>query len=800
MLGILSDFRFAARSLASRRGFTAAAVLTLTLGIGMTTAIFAIVNAVVLQPLPLPHARRIVSLCELHAGATPDWCSIAPPNVEDIAARSKTLDALGIARSWSATLSTPQGEDNLYAGIATPGALQALGFRVEMGRLLEKADVTGRAGSVALLSHATWQARFGSDPAILDRTIMLDGEPVRIVGVLAPGAVAPPFGEFQLWRPVHIDPASEQHRTWPGFVSYGRLREGVSLTAARAELATITRAIRDAHFANAPTWDVLLTPTQLLVTGGVRGPMLMFFGAVVLVLLIACANVANLILSRAATRSRELAVRSAMGASRGRIARALLAESTLLAAAGSALGILLAVWIAAAFKALAPAGIPRIDDVRTSPVVIAFAVVLALGTVLVFGVVPALRASRVDLSETLRNGDRGASGSARLGRILVVAELAIALPLVAGTALLGRSFAAITSWQPGFEREHLATFTLFLPRSAYASREAIAREWQRLEGEVASIPGVVAVATASAGPLFGSRETSDLYEEGQDTARTTNIRWYDVSPSYFATLGVPVVRGRNFDTEDRWGAPRNALVNETLVRRLWPGQDPIGKRLVFPAGTERETFTVVGVVRDIPSVTPGTPVQPQIFWSNRQAPRPFTYFVVRTTVPPHRIADAVKARITAVDRNYSVESFKTYAELMAGVVRSPRFNMLLIATFGLAAIVLAGIGTYGLISYVVTQRTREMGIRLALGARPAQILRDVVTGGLRLAVIGSVLGVAGAVLLTKVIAGFVSGVSARDPWVMVAAVAVVVGTASVACLLPALRASRVDPSVSLLAQ
>ena len=799
MRELSADLRYAARALIARPGFTAAAVLTLTLGIGMTTAIFGIVNGVVLQPLPLPNADRLVSLCEQHPGATPDWCSIAPPNVQDIAARSRSIEAVGIARGWSVTLTTPAGPENINAGIATPGAFAALGFRAQAGRLLETSDVTGRPGAVAVLSHDMWVSRFGSDRDVVGRTITLDGDPVRIVGVLAPGFAVPLFERVQLWRPVHIDPASEQHRSWPGFVAYGRLRDGVGVRAARAELATLTRGIREQHFAANPRWDVTLQPTQRLVTGSVRQPMLMFLGAVGLVLLIACANVGNLLLARGAARAREMAVRSAIGASRGRIARALLTESLLLALAGAALGTALAIAVVRAFKALAPSGIPRMEDVAIDSTVLAFALALAVVTALVFGLVPALRGSRVDLAQALREGGRGASSGGRLGRVLVVAELAFVLPLISAGAMLAKSFGAMTSWNPGFERDHLATFTLFLPRSAYANYQGIAAQWERLEAEVASVPGVTSVATASAGPLFGARETWEMYEDGTDPERRTTVRWHDVSPSFFATLGISVVRGRALNADDRWDAPSTAVANEALVRRMWPEQDPVGKRLVFQRGENRAAFTVVGVVKDVPPVKPGAVVEPQLYWSNRQQPRPFTYFVVRTAVPPATVSDAVKSRVGSVDASYSVESWRTYPELMSGQVRSPRFNMALIATFGLLAMVLAAIGTYGLLAYQVAQRTRELGVRLALGARPRALVLSVLGSGARLAGLGAAIGLVGALLLARVLAGFVSGVSPRDPVILVASAGTVLLVAIVACLVPALRASRVDPATTLAA-
>lgn len=800
MRDLFADLRYAARALLARRSFAVAAILTLTLGVGMTTAIFSIVSAVVLRPLPLPNAKRLVALCEQHPGATPDWCSASVPNVEDVAARARSIEAIGVGRTWSVTWSTPDGADNLYGGIATPGMFRALGFRPAMGRLLEPSDLTGRPGDVAVISHEMWQTRFGGAADVVGRSLVLDGAPVTIVGVVAPGFEVPLFEGVQIWRPLHIDPRSEEHRAWRGFVVYARLRDGVPPATASSELAAIASDLRAAHFATTEGWNLTMRPLQDLVVGNVRGPMLMFFGAVALVLLVACVNVANLVLARGATRTREIAVRAAIGGSRGRIVRSLLLESLLLSLVGSVFGLLFADWATQVFKSLAPAGIPRIELIATNMTVVAFAAAAAIGTALIVGVVPALRLSRVDLANAIRDGGRAVTGSGRLGRMLVVAELAMSLPLVTGAALLARSFSTLTSWQPGFEQEHLATFTLFLPSTAYGKRAEIGDQWNRLEQEITSIPGVVGVGTASAGPLFGAREASEMRVEGRAANDLASIRWYDVSPSFFRTLGVPIVRGRDFGTEDRFGAPSAALVNETLAKRFWPNADPIGKQLGYPRGDELASYTVVGVVRDVPPLNPGAAVEPEIYWSNRQSPRPFTYFLVRTSVPPATIAAEVRDRVKLVNRDYSVNGFSPFVETVGRRLSSPRFNMVLLMTFGLAALALAGIGTYGMLAYLVEQQRKDIGIRLALGARRERVILNVMRSGLTLALIGITLGTVASLSLSRVISGLLAGVSPQDPAVLGGSVFVVLAVAAGACLVPAWRASRVDPAVALVAE
>jgi predicted permease len=792
---IVSDFRYAARALIARPAFTLAAVLTLALGTGITTAIFSVVNGIVLQPPPFPDAKRLITLCEQHPGATPDWCSISPPNIEDIAARSRAIEAIGIGRSWSYHMATPEGAKPIDAGIVTPGLFRALGVRPVLGRLIEPSDLIGRESLVALLTYETWQTQFGGAPDILGRVLELDGKPVTIIGVTEPGFQLPKFESVQMWRPVHINPHDEQHRDWRGFVAYGRLRKGVSMDQARRDVAGIAAELRQLHFATTPRWDITVQSLQNLVVGSARSVLLLFLGAVGLVLLIACANVANLLLARAAGRGREIALRSALGASRGRIVRALLSESFLLALAGSMLGLFLAYWSVAAFKALAPSGIPRIENVRLDGVVLTFAIGLAAATSLVFGLAPAIRASRVDLSQALREGGR--SGTLRrgwLGGALVVTEIALAVVLVVGAGLLGRSFAALSSWRPGFEREHVLTFSLFASTAKYRERTDVAGLWDRVEGELRSIPGVRAVGSASAGPLFGGRETWEV--DVQDAGKVSS-RWYDVSPGFFATLGVPILRGRDLSATDRGVDRLVVLVNETFVRKFWPQVNPIGRRIVFAVRDDRAVFEVVGVVRDIPPMRPGDPVEPAMYWSNRQLPRPFSYFVLRTDVEPASIAHTVQNRLKDVDRDLAPSSLQTLPERMSRELKKPRFNMVVLITFGATALALAAIGTYGLLAHLVSERRRELAIRVALGAQRRTITGHVLRYGLVLAGSGVTIGVVAALGLGKVMSTAVVGIAPRDPATLAGAAVVMMAVAAAACLIPARRASRADPAAVL---
>jgi len=798
MRDLVLDVRYALRTLLNQRAFSLAAVLTLALGIGITTAIFGIVYGILLRPLSFPSANRLFTVCERFPGARADWCSISPPNVEDLATRSRAIEAIGIGRDWPYHLATKEGAESIQGGLATPGLFHALAVRPRLGRLIEQSDLIGRESTVAVLSYQMWQLRFGGATDVVGRVVSLDGKPVTIVGVLPREFQLPKFEDVQLWRPVHFDPRDESQRDWRGFVAYGRLAPGVPLSVFRSELAGIAASIGREHFPTTAGWGLAAMSLQDLVVGGVRSILLLFLGAVVVVLLIGCANVANLLLARAIVRRRETALRAALGASRGRIARHLLVESLVLAVVSAGIGVAFALWATDAFKAMAPASLPRLGDVRVDERVLGFALALSVGTTLIFGLGPALRSTRADVAQALREGGRTASrGGRRVGAIIVVGELALASMLISGAGLLTRSFGALTSWSPGFERQHLLIFSLFAATEKYPQAQVPAL-WDRVESALRSTPGVTAAGSASAGPLFGGREPDEVRLEGRITPAGATVRWFDVSPGFFATLGVPLARGRDLDTRDVDGAPFAALVNETLARRYWPGEDPLGRRITLLE--HKITFTVVGVVRDIAPVEPGKVAEPQMYWSNRQLPRPFSYFVVRTSLPPASIAKAIRERLRTLDRDLVPGSMQTMDEMMERTLRTPRFDMLLLVFFGATALILAAIGTYGLLAYLVSQRTRELGIRLALGAQRRHILAAVLREGLRLAGTGVLVGVVGSVAMSRAMASVAVGVSALDPLTLAASALVLALVSVAACAAPARRASRVDPALTMSAE
>jgi putative ABC transport system permease protein len=800
MRALVSDVRLAVRSLAKHRTVTVVAVATLALSIGITTAVFSVVNGVVLRPLPFNSADRLVALCEVDLGETTDWCGASVPDVYDVAGRVPDIAVAGVARSWPFMMRTTEGLENVRGGLASAEAFQALGISPLAGRLIAPDDIGTNWRRVVVLGYDFWRTRFGARRDVVGQSITLDGEPHTIIGVLPADARLPQLETVDLWRPIHVSPRDEERRDWRGFLAFARLREGASLEQTRRDVGAVALALRHQHFPTQARWTIQVKPWLDVLVGSVRRTMYIFLGAVGFVLLIGCANVANLLLARSTVRQREMAVRTALGATRVSLVRAMLVESFVLAVAGAVSGLILAWWASHAFVALAPAGIPRIDQVGLDPRVLAFTVALSVLTTLLVGTAPAFRATHVNVHTTLSEGGRsGTSGRAatRLGSVLIVAEIALAVILVTGAGLLGRTFTTLMSWRPGFEQQHLLTAWALASTGKYPTRQQYVALFARAEDELRTIPSVVSVGAGSAGPLFGGDGDGRFTIDGRTPAVGAPRQaafWFDISPTYFRTIGLPIVRGRDITDRDVDGTPLVCVVNETFVRR-YLGAEPLGRRIHM---IEHDAdFTVVGVVRDVPPVRPGDDMQPQIFWSNRQVPRPATYFLVRTAGDPASVASAIRARLHGLDPEMHVSRIRTAREWLSLELVRPKFSAVLLTTFGALALVLAAIGTYGLIAYGVVQRTREIGIRMALGARPRAIVGEVLGRGMTLAALGVGVGFLGALVLTRLIRGMLAGVSATDPPSFAVSAALLFGGAALACVLPARRASRVDPVVAL---
>jgi predicted permease len=793
---LLADIRHSARVLRIRPMFTLTAALTLALGIGATTAMFSVAWGVALRPLPFAHANKLIALCERSASMSPSFCVLSPPNMLDVKRLSPSIEALGLGRLESVSITTPDGTESVRSAIITPDLLKVFAVGVQRGRQLVDADMIGSPSVAAVISDAFWHTRFGGD-SVIGQSLNVDGRVVTIVGVLPPMVDIPGLEGAAIWRPLYVDPRDETNRYWAGLEAFGRLREGRSIAVARREVANAAVSLRTRNFSQKPDWDLSVVSLADLVLGNARHLLLLFAAAVALLLLLACANVANLILAQSGGRRHEMGIRAALGATRRRLIRLQLTESLLLSLLGTAAGLGIAVVGVRAFKRFAPPGLPRLDEVGLDTNVLLFAAAVAATTAMLCGLVPAIQASRGGTWRILMDGGRtGTVGRRGFGSGLVIGQIAMATTLVAGAGFLTRSFIALSAWNPGIATAQISTFSVDASVARYPDLSQLARLWSAVERELRTIPGVEAVTLASAGPLFGGGDGSrDFRVQGMSAASPS--LWDDVSPGFFRSIGVSVVRGRELAEDDRIGTPLVAVVNESFARQYWRGADAVGRRVGLGLSSADTTATVVGVVADIPPVTPGAPTAPTIYWSNRQKPRYFTYVLVRTAVPPASISATVRERLRAVDRDLRPSRSRTIADFLDDVLRVPRFNMVLLGAFGFTAVLLAAIGTYGLLAYRVSQRDREMGIRLALGAAPRQIARLVLRDGATLAASGLALGFVGALLAGRAVASLVQGISPTDALTLFGSIVMLGAITALACVVPAWRASHVEPASSL---
>jgi putative ABC transport system permease protein len=787
------DVRVAGRTLLRNRGLSLASIATMGLAVGGLTAMLTVANAVVFRPLPFPDPNRLVALCEVHPSVA-GFCVASPPDVTDWARASHSFSAIGLGRDWPFTLIQGDRTVGLHGGLATSGMFQALQVRPALGRLIEPEDVRPGNRHVALLSQAAWQTRFGGRPDVLGQSILLDDSAYTIVGVLPAGFDVPLLEGVDVWTPLPFDPADGEQRKWRGFGVYARLAPGVTAEAAGAELRDIQGRLAEQYPATNRDWGVAVRSLHGEVVGDVRPALLAFLGATALAVLIACVNVATLLLARWSGRTREVAIRSALGSSRVRLLRLLLLESLLLGSAGSLAGLLLAPWATRLFLSLAPAGIPRLDQVTVSPAMLGLAMLFGLGATLLAGLAPAVRTSGLDLATALRlaGADGGTHGRELLRRGLVVIEIALAVLLLVGAGLLGRSFVNLLRWSPGFERDHLVTVWTFLSPGRHPTQADVVATYRRMRSEVAALPGVSLVGQASAGPLFGGRETGSFKVPGGPADEGLAARWYDVGPEYFRALGLPLRRGRGIGAGDVAGTPPVAVVNESFARRMWPGGDAVGQHLLWAdeGGIEME---VVGFVADVPPFRAGQPVEPEVYWPFEQQVRWAAYLVVRTAVDPATFAKLLPDRLEEAVPGVQVGRVQTMDELVERRLASPRFSVVLIGGFAVMATIIAGVGVYGVVNYLALRRRREIGIRMALGAEPGTVLRAVLWEGAALALTGALVGVAGALVAGRLIGSMLAGVSPADPLTLAAVPLLLTVVAVVAAWVPARRAVRTDP-------
>jgi putative ABC transport system permease protein len=808
------DLRYGLRLLMKNKGFTLIAVFTLALGIGANTAIFSVLNAVLLRPLPYDDPERLVVVwadrpIQQAQTGLPDF-PVTVADFVDWRNQSRVFEHMTAMEGRRMNL-TGGGEPESVVGLRASASLfPLLGARLVLGRAFLPEEDRAGADRVVVLSHGLWQQRYGADPKIIGQKIItLNNEDYTVIGVTAPDFQFPRRGEIpsyfgvttrpDLYLPTAFTPAQMSNRSEGRMAVIARLRPGVSLQQASAEMNAIAHRLTEQYPQTNTDKGVRLAPLHQQTVGKVRTGLLILLGAVGCVLLIACANVANLLLARAAGRQKEMATRAALGASRWRVVRQLLSESLLLAISGGAAGLLLGWQGVELLLSIAPDNLPRAQDIKLDTRVAGFTFLVSLLTGIVFGLLPALQASKIDLSVTLKEGGRDAVGllRRRLRGFLVVSEVALAFVLLIGAGLLIRSFARLTEVDPGLDPRGVLTMTILQPEAKYSDGRSVTFCQQTLE-RVRALPGVEAAAMVKPMPLSGSHGSAAFRIEGRPspTEETFMAGVRIISPGFFKTFRVPLVNGRLIAESDGAKAPPVVVVNESLARIYFANEDPLGKRIIIFGGTR----AIVGVVSDVRHSALDEEAKAEIYLPMTQVPAVLTIYMplaVRTSGDPMQMIAAVRGQVWAVDKDIPISNIETMERLMAKSVAPRRFNLLLLGAFALVGLALAGVGLYGVMSYMVTQRTREIGVRMALGAQTGDVLRLVIGEGLKLALIGALLGLGGALALTRLLKTLLFGVSATDPPTFIVIAALLIIVALLACWIPARRAASMDPLVSL---
>jgi predicted permease len=819
MDGLAKDLRYAARTLRRSPGFALVAVLTIALGIGANTAIFSVVRGVLLSPLPYPRSDELVVLWgEMRNRGVLDFPH-SPPDFRDYREQADLFRDLGAVFTFPVSLTGDGEPEQVIAGLVTPNFFRVLGVQPGLGRDFAEEDgapqgpaapggAPGPLPNMVILGHALWQQRYGGDPSILGRTIQIGGVASEIVGVTPDGfeLLMPPGSALaspvDLWVAARLDYAnSPRNNVFLRVV--GRLKERATLEQAQAQVDRIATALAaDDQVKTTAGYAVRLEPLQKGVTADVRPTLVALFGMVAFVLLIACANVSNLLLVRATGREREMAVRAAMGGSRGRLARQTLVESGLIAGAGALVGLALA-WVGVRLLlALHPANLPRLDAIRLDGWVLGFTAMAAVGAALLFGMVPSLQASRLELADALK--DRGQAGGGPGRRLLrdavVVGEVALSVVLLIGAGLMVRSFVALTRVSPGFEAEGLLTFTVPVPFGRYPQPIDRANLHDALQRALEAVPGVTSASAALPlpldGQLFNGRYGTEEALTNPEAFRQATYR--AVLPEYFETMGTPLLAGRPLTRADQSDSARVVVVDDKLARILWPGESAVGKRLLIRAVTpDPEWMDVVGVVEHQYHESLTSEGRETVFMTDRYVGGGANGWAVRTTGDPLALVPSLRAALRDVDPDLPMADVRPMADLVQRAMAPTRFALTLIALFGVVALALAVVGLYGVLSYTARQRTAEIGVRMAFGAAAGRILRLVVAEGLALAAVGVVGGVGAALGLTRVMRSLLVGVTPTDPLTFVAIGAGFLVVAAGACWIPARRATHVDPVVAL---
>ncbi|MCI0486654.1 MAG: ABC transporter permease [Blastocatellia bacterium] len=800
MNNLLKDIRFGVRMLTGNLRFTVVAVIALALGIGANAAIFSVVNTVLLRPLPFEDPDRLMMIRETKLPQFPEF-SVSPGNFLDWQKQNTVFEQMTAINGAAFNLIGRGDPERLRGQRITHGCFAMLGVQPQIGRdFLPEEDQPGH-NEVVILSHGLWQRRFGGDPNILNQAITLDGQSYTVIGVMGQDFR---FGgsDTELWTPIAFTAQQAGQHGSHYLSAIGRLKPGVTLDQARAEMSTIAERLAQQYPDANAGWNVKIMPLLEYAVRDIKPALILLLGAVGFVLLIACANVANLLLARAASRQKEIAIRAAMGAGRFALVRQLLTESVLLSLTGGIIGLLLAIWGVDLLLALAPEDLPRVRDVSLDGRALAFTAAITLLTGLSFGLVPALQASKPDLNETLKDAGRGSTEGGRRHIIrgtLVVIEVAMSLVLLVGAGLMIKSFLHLQRVEPGFNPNNALTASISLPQKKYADAGQRFTFYNQLIEHVSSLPGVQAAGASCVVPLTGNDFVLGFEIEGRPpypAGEGPSTNYYSVSPEYFRAMGIPLLRGRFFTEQDTKDTTRVAIINETMAKTHFPNENPIGKRVHVTMGpvTYRE---IVGIVGDVKQYGLDQKTTAQTYEPYSQQPFSFMTLVVRTEGEPASLSGGIRGAVLSIDKEQPVSSIRTLDQFVSASIAQQRFSMLLLGVFAAVAMVLASVGIYGVMSYAVEQRTHEIGIRMALGARTGNVLRMVISQGMILALIGLAAGLSGAFLLTKFMESLLFEVSVTDPLTFAGVAALLMVIALLACYIPARRAARVDPMVAL---
>lgn len=798
MQTLWQDLRYGVRMLLKQPGFTALAVLMLALGIGATTAIFSVVNAVLLHPLPYPQADRLVALSLNDSDG--ELGNTGYATFVDWQARAQSFEQLALIRPWGGTL-TGQGEpENIQGMRVTPDYFKLLGVAPVLGRDFRAEENRPDTRFVIVLSHALWQRQFKADPQVIGKPIVLSGQAFTVIGVMPPDfedLLATNFyRKAEAWAVLGYDVSqSWACRTCQHLKAFGRLKAGVSLRQAQLEMDSLAAALKQEHPKEYPVGTAVVFGLQDQLIKSLRPALYLLLIAVAVVLLIACANVANLLLARASDRAREMAVRAALGAGRFRIMRQLLVESVLLAGLGAVVGLLLAVWGVELLMALKPAAILNSQVVTVDGRVLGFAAALALLTGLLFGLAPAWHAAKTDLQLTLKAGERGLNAGGRVRNLLVVAEIALALVLLIGAGLLSKSFVRLLNVAPGFEASNLVTMIVPAAGTKYEQEEAVRQFYRAVLERVSKLPGVEAAGIVSNLPLSGNGDRSGFHIEEKplpNPADAPSIERFGVSPDYLRTMRIGLLRGRGFTEQDNENAPLVVMISQTAAHRFWPHEDPLGKRVRL-GGPDGQLRTIVGIVPDV--LHQGLDDKPDIqsYVPHAQWSASFMQLAVRTSADPPSFVNAIRNEVHTVDKDIPVYQVATMEELMATTTAQRRFTLLLAGIFAVLSLVLAGLGIYSVIAYAVTQRTHEIGLRMALGAQGRDVLRLIIGQGMKLALYGLALGLVTSLALMRLMESLLFGVRPTDPLTFGLVTLLLLTVTLLACWVPARRATKLDP-------